>query len=277
MKFLYIPILFILSSAFLVNAECVLKMAYKEGNKMPLIAKKPDNSGAYLELFSRAAERIGCRLEIVRLPKKRLHRQLEQGKLDFYPGASFSEKRATYLCYIENGFPTGEYGITSADMPDIHDYQQLKELGLTWLMEMGGSKTELADRLNVKTRYLGFADIETARRVISKGRNIFYVADKELVDYYLKNKEFVSFKEAGLKVHNECCGGDYPMYMGFSRTSHHFRKRSNPKYDETKKLSPTNFPIIADSGCVAFRLGQALQELKASGETLKIYQKYFSE
>ncbi len=198
-------------------AECVLTMTYKEGDKLPLIAKKPDNSGAYLELFNRAAEAIGCQLEIVRLPKKKLHEKLQRGELDFYPGASFSKSRAQYLYYIENGLQTGEYGITSSTVPDILDYPQVKELGLVWLMELGGSKAEKADALGIRTHAIRFVDIGKIRQFISQGRNYFYVADKELVDYYLKREDVGSFEEIGLKVHYDCCGGEYPMYMGFSR------------------------------------------------------------
>ena len=250
-------------------------MTFKEGDKLPLIAKNPDNSGAYSELFSLAAEKIGCKITITRLPKKRLHRQLEKGELDFYPGASFSNKRAEYLYYIDNGFTTAEYGITSINSSEIFNFQQVKEFNLIWLMELGSSKNEPANKNGVQTMPVRFADIEKARYLISKGRNIFYIADKELVDYYLKRTGYRSFKDAGLKVHYGCCGDKVPMYMGFSRLSPHFKERPNPKYDKTKKLSPSNSPTVIDPGCVAYKLGQALMEIKASGKTAQIYQKYF--
>ena len=273
----------ILSGCILLNtlsfagAECVLKMTYKEGDKLPLIAKKPDNSGAYLELFSRAAETIGCQLEIVRLPKKKLHEQLQRGTLDFYPAASFSEARSKYLYYIENGMPTGEYGITSRTVPDILDYPQVKELGLVWLMELGSSKAEKAAELGIRTHAIGFVDIEKVQQFISQGRKYFYVSDKELADYYVKNTGVGSFEEVGLKVHYDCCGGEYPMRMAFSRFSPHFKEKANPRYDGTLPVSPTNFPTVVDSECVAYKFGQALQQLKDSGETMKIYTTYFSE
>ncbi len=253
-----------------------IKMVYKEGGKLPLIAKMPDNTGAYMELFSKAAKKIGCTIKVSRMPKKRLHYKLEKGELDFYPGASFSTKRAKYLYYIENGFMTGDYGITSVNTSDIFDYQQIKEFDLTWLMELGSSKLELANEIGTKTQSVYHADIELARKLVTNGRKIFYIADKELVDYYLKKKGVASFREAGLKVHPNCCEGDMPMHMGFSRLSPLFKEKANPEYDATRKLSPANFPTIVDPECVAAKLGQALKEMKADGETDKIYKKYFS-
>lgn len=256
-------------------ADCLLKMGYKEGGKLPLIAKQPDNSGAYLDLFSKAAESIGCRLVVVRLPKKRLHSKLKTGQLDFYPGASFSEKRAIYLYYIENGFTTAQYGITSINIPEISNFQQVKELDLLWLLELGGSKVELTDSIGVRSKTFQAVDIEKMRRLIYKGRNVFYVADKELIDYYLKSKGLSTLTEIGLKVHRHCCGGDAPMYMGFSRFSAHFTEIANPEYDQNKPLNPGNSPTIVGSGSVAYRLGQALRKMKDSGETADIYKTYF--
>lgn len=260
----------------IASGECVLKMVYKEGDKMPLIAKNPDNSGAYFDLFDAAAKKIGCRLEVDRLPKKRLHVQLAKGKLDFYPGASFSKKRAKYLYYIENGFLTGEYGLTPANIPELRSFQQVKELGLIWLMELGGSKTGIAERLGIDTQKIVFVDIDKARQLFGKGRSQFYVADKELIIYYIK-RERTSFEQIGLKIHKNCCGGDYPMYLGFSRFSPHFKEKPNSNYDKSQPLSQTNFPTVVLPGTIAHKLGEALQQLKKSGITKVIYEKHFSK
>ena len=256
-------------------ADCLLKMGYKEGDKLPLIAKQPDNSGAYLDIFSKAVKSIGCKLKVIRLPKKRLHSKLKSGEIDFYPGASFSEKRATYLYYIENGLTTGQYGITSLNTPEISDFQQVKELDLVWYLELGSSKLELSRSLGARKRIFREVDIEKMRRLISKGRNVFYVADKELIDYYLKSNGLSALTEIGVKVHRHCCGGDAPMYMGFSRFSAYFSEIANIKYDQSKPLQPRNFPAIVDSDSVAYRLSQALRKMKNSGETAKIYETYF--
>ena len=67
------------------------------------------------------------------------------------------------------------------------------------------------------------------------------------------------------------------MYMGFSRFSPHFKENSNPNYDNSKKLSPNNFPAIVSPGTIAHRLGEALQEIRKSGTTNTIYNQYFSK
>ena len=275
-KLLIVALLY-LSIVPVILADCVLKMAYKEGDKIPLIAKMPDNSGAYSDLFDAAAKKIGCRLEVVRLPKKRLHAQLAKGKLDFYPGASFSKKRAKYLYYMENGFLTGEYGLSPIKIPDLHSFGDVKKLGLVWLMEHGGSKIDTAKKLGIKIQKVDFVDINIARKLFTKKRSQFYVVDKELIDYYPKREKITSFEKIGLKIHKNCCGGDFPMYLGFSRFSPHFKENSNPNYDNSKKLSQNNFPVIVSPGTIAHRLGEALQGMKKSGSAKTIYDDYFSK
>ena len=170
---------------------------------------------------------------------------------------------------------TGEYGITSSKVTEISDYKQVKEKDLLWLMEPGSSKTEFAAAMGAKTQFVNFANVDKVQQLIAKGRNNFYVADKELVDYYLKNKGYASFSEVGLKVHKNCCGGEKPMYMGFSRFSPHYKEKPNPGYDKTKALSPDNFPTVVDPDCVAYKLGKAFKEMSASGETAKIITSIF--
>ncbi|MCP3922756.1 MAG: amino acid ABC transporter substrate-binding protein [Desulfobacterales bacterium] len=257
--------------------ENIIKMTYKDGDKKPLIQKEPDNSGAYLDLFTEAAKMIGYKIIVKRLPKKRLHDYLKKGKLDFYPGASFSKKRAKYLYYIENGFNSGEYGITAKNIPEITNVNQLKKLKLTWLLELGSSKIELANRLKLEIYKINFANIEKMQMFVSKRtRSFFYIADKELVDYYLKKTDYKSFEEAGLKVHKNCLGGDKPMYMAFSRKSSLYKEKINPNYKKNKPISISNFPEVIDKNCIAYKLGQALKKMKKSGRTQKIYDKYFS-
>ena len=202
---------------------------------------------------------------------------MAKGKLDFYPGASFSKKRAKYLYYIENGFLTGEYGLSPINIPELQGFGDVKKLGLVWLMEHGGSKIGTAKQLGIKVQKVDFVDINMARKLFAKKRSQFYVVDKELIDYYPKRENIASFEEIGLKVHKGCCGGDSPMYLGFSRFSPHFKEDSNPNYDDSKKLSQNNFPVIVSPGTIAHRLGEALQEIKNSGSAKTIYDNYFSK
>lgn len=259
-----------------VSADCVISMVYKDGAKAPLIEEMPKNDGVFNEIFSEAAQRIGCKLDIQRLPKKRLHLLLEEGKLDFYPGASFSEDRAHYLYYLPNGMDTGEYGVTNLSMKEIGSYDELKKLNVIWLMEIGGSPLELANSLGVPIQERKFFDLPLVSKFVERSPNInyFYIADKELVEYFprLTGK---SLEQAGLKVHKNCCGGDLKMYAGFSRFSPHFKEIPNPDYDKSKKLTPENFPVKVDESCVAAKLGKALVDMETEGMTDKIYSKWF--
>lgn len=277
MKRIFMVILFTLLYLVPLNgyAECVINMTYKDGGKPPLINIAPDNSGAYLDLFSKAAEKIGCAIKVDRMPKKRLHKMLADGKLDFYPGASFSKKRANYLYYIKNGFETGELGMTRIDVAEITDLQQLNTLKPLWMMELGSSKKAMADELGIEAHLMPSIDIDTAVKMLTHKRAGFYIAEKEPLDYFLKKDGHSSYKELGVKLHPNCCGGVHPMYLGFSRFSPHFSEKDNPAYDSAQPVSPENFPTMVDEGCVAYKFGQALLELQKNGETRKIYNKYF--
>ncbi len=258
----------------------VIKMTYKTGGKEPLIGKTPNNSGAYLDLYTTASKMIDVKLKVIRLAKKRLHKKLMKGEVDFYPGASFSIKRSKYLYYIENGFETGEYGVTGLGIPAIKSFSDIKKNKLTWLMELGSSKEEIAKKLKIKTLSVPYMDLDKLQKFITKkGNKFFYIADKELVDYYLKSsgKKFKSFKDAGLEIHKDAAGGLQPMYLGFSQKSKLFSSKPNSNYKKGEKLSPSNFPIVVAEDCVAYNLQETLRKMNKSGETNKIYKKYFSK
>jgi hypothetical protein len=54
------------------NSTCVLKIGYRTNERPPNIARAPDNSGLYLDLYQKAAEMVGCELQVVRLPKNKV-------------------------------------------------------------------------------------------------------------------------------------------------------------------------------------------------------------
>ncbi len=252
-------------------------MVYKDGGKEPLIKAKPKHDGVYFDLFSKAAKKIGCQLQVSRYPKKRLHEMLKEGNLDFYPGASFSKKRAKYLFYIPNGLDTGEYGVTNTAVTNLSSYDDLTKYNATWLMEIGSSKQDLADKFSIKIQTRKHFDLEFVSKYVnrSKDRNYFYVADKEIVDYFLQ-KSGRTLADAGLKVHKDCCGGDQPMYLGFSRFSKNLNEMPNPNYNKSMAIGPNNFPTMLNKSSVAYKLAQALSEMRGSGETSAIYKKWFS-
>lgn len=257
-------------------STCTLKMVYKEGGKEPLIKEMPNNEGVYNDLFSEAAARIGCKLEISRLPKIRLMLMLESGESDFYPGSSFSNKRATYLYYVPNGLLTAEYGITNKGIPELTSYEDLKKYSITWLLESESSKFEKAEKYQVMTSEREYLNLVFVSKYITraKDRNYFYVADKEIVDYF-PQRMGKSLDELGLKVHKKCCEGIKAMYLGFSRKSPHYGEINNADYDDARPLSPENVPVSMHSDSIVYKLGKALSDMKEEGRVDEIYQEWF--
>jgi len=267
--------LFIFLNSPFSLAQCVLKMGYKEASKPPLINVKPDNSGAYFDLYSLAAKKIGCELAVIRLPKKRLHKLLANGSIDFYPGSSFSEQRSEYLHYIANGLSTGQYGVTLSDLPQITSFKQIKTLGLTWVMELGSSKLSIANALKIKALSVASIDIYSASKFLMGNRAQFVILDKVLIENYLVSQNITTLKSKGLKIHRLCCGGIRPMYLGFSKFSAHLKLRVNQNYDSKKTLSFLNVPRTLAKGNVAYQFQEALLQMHNSGESSAIYRRYF--
>lgn len=261
------------------TAECEIKMVFKMGGKPPLINKYPDNTGLFQDLYTRAAEKIGCTLSITRRPKQRVHRGLEAGKYDFYPAASFSLKRAIYLGYMENGLETGEYGITASHIADITDIRDLARIpDMFWLMEANSSKRETAETIGVPSLVVDYLNIDEVLKHIRtrKQFNYFYVADKEVIDNFVARhqKPLSSF---GLKVHQACCGGNKKMYLAFSRFSKHYVEEPNVNYDSSLALSASNLPTQATKGSIAGQFNAALIMMQKSGEITKIFNKWHTK
>jgi len=274
-KFRVILSLLLMLFAFpLIADESVLTMGYKDKAKMPLINVLGDNSGVYQALFSAAAKKAGKILKIVRQPKKRIHAGFKDGSLDFYPGASFSKKRAAYLYYIPNGLMTKEVLITQDSQAEITDMSQVKG---RLIVESGSSKAEWDKQYpSLRIVQMTKLPIEIAVQALQSNRGDFYVADIEAVDFYQKWENLRSYKDIGLKVHHNAINKKFvPMYLGFSRKSSLFSEIVNPDYDESKGISIDNFPSIISKNSFAHRLMQSLNEMKESGETQAIYDKYF--
>jgi len=246
-------------------------MGYKDGEKKPLIGPNGDNTGAYKDIFTKAAENIGCQLVIYRLSKKRIHQMLESGLLDFYPGASFSNNRSKYLFYIKNGLITAEYGLTPLNLPDIKNYYIVKSLNLTWLMELGSSKEEIANKFRIKSQQANNVTIDKVLRYFESRGASFYVADKELIDQFTFNRPDYFLEYNGLKLHKECCGGALPMYIGFSKKSAHINIIKNLNFNEARALSSSNQPESLVVGSIAYRFEQSLAELARLGITEQYY------
>ncbi len=121
----FVSVFVILITTLASAEENVIIMGYNAKNKIPLIGDENDNSGLYKELFETAAKKIGYRLKIVRLPKKRVHMGFKEGTLDFYPGASFSEKRSKCLYFQANGLEKKEVLLSARGKDEITDLSKL--------------------------------------------------------------------------------------------------------------------------------------------------------
>lgn len=250
----------------------ILKMAYKDEAKPPLIGPNGDDSGVYRDMFTLAANQIGYELEIVRLPKKRLYLTLEKGNLDFYPGSSFSIERTKFLVFLSNGLQTKEVLLSRDDHQEV---KNLSEITGTLLIDLGGSKKNIHKIYpKLQTYPVSSLDFEQSLTLLKLNRVDYYIADIEEISYYKEKMGLNIFSELGIKVHYDALGGIQPMYMGFSINSPLMIKQKNPSYDHKKPLSYTNTPFTASEESVAYKLHKALMDMRANGDLDKILARY---
>ena len=254
--------------------EKVIVMGYKAIAKPPLIGDARDNSGLYVDLFSKAAEKIGYRLQTVRIPKKRLHKELALGNIDFYPGSSFSLDRAKYLYYLPNGLLTKEVLVSLASMPEISDMEEAEG---TLIIELGSSKSEWDDIYpKMSLTQMSKLSMESVIRALRVGRGDFYIADIEIVDDYKRRNGIASFADIGIRIHHNAINREFiPMYMGFARNSLLFSEKPNLEYDPDIRVSISNFTSTVNKESVAYRFSEALLQLQKQGDTQRLYDLYF--
>jgi len=246
-------------------------MGYRTSERLPLIAKAPDSSGLYQELYSRAASKIGCTVEVRRLPKNRILRLMQEGKVDFYPGFDFTLARSQYTYYIFNGLPGGHVGISRLEFREINHLSQL--MGKVLLLPQGGSnllENVDFDVKKIKIKQPPEINITQAVSMIKNYEADFYIYDISSVYFYLSLN-----KERAIQVHKNCCNGIKPMYLGFSKKSKHILLSKNPNYDASSVMSVDNYPQQLMGGSIAQQLQSALAQMHADGEIKQIYQKYY--
>ncbi|WP_415893854.1 substrate-binding periplasmic protein [Neptuniibacter sp. PT8_73] len=274
--FLYLLILLFTFSPFANASEKTIIMGYKAIAKPPLIGGHGDDSGLYLDLFKKAAERIGYELLVVRIPKKRLHFELARGTVDFYPGSSFSQKRTGYIFYLPNGLQTKEVLISLDYWPEINSMDEVEG---RLIVELSSSKLEwdqIYPKLTISQ--MGKLSMEKVIEALKTGRGDFYVADIEIVDHYQKLNDLESYEEIGIKIHHNAINQAFiPMNMGFSRKSKLFSEYPNPSFSPDDDISIENFYTIVDQDSVAYQFYQALDQLKQEGYTQKLYDQYFKQ
>lgn len=249
------------------SQACTLKMGYRTNERLPLIETAPDNSGLYQHFYQIVANKIGCELVIIRGPKKRILKQLQDGEIDFYPGFNFNDYRASFTFFIENGFPGGEVGISLVDFPQITAIEQLE--GYTILQALG-SPDFVRDLESVKIYAVPEMTIEKAVGLLRKKRGDFYIYNRASLSYYLKMHH-----SEDIKIHPNCCGGIEPLYLGFSRRSPLIQEIDNPAYQADKPDKPNNFPTQLKPSSKAYQMMKMLEQMRKSGETDSIYRQYY--
>ncbi|SFN06629.1 hypothetical protein SAMN05660284_00459 [Formivibrio citricus] len=266
----FVPLLF---STWLHAEDGVLVMAYPAREKEPLIAEAPDNSGLYQDLFSRAAQKIGMQLKIVRLPKRRIFHEMQDGKVDFYPG-SFAEDRVAVMSWVENGIMTREVCLTRPEVPPLNGLESAPPLRV--IVELGASKSEISRRFpSLKPVELGpMIDIPQAVRFLNGNWGDLFFIERGPFFYYLKKNKQPSAEAIGVRLHENCLGPAYPMHIGFSRHSRHYAEEPNPRYNPNAPLSPHNLPTRILPSSTAGKLAHVLQQMKSSGETRRLIGRY---
>ncbi|PKF80610.1 amino acid ABC transporter [Vibrio sp. vnigr-6D03] len=249
------------------ESTCVLKMGYRTNERLPNIARAPDNSGLYLDLYQKAARKVGCELQITRLPKNKVVNLLKRGEVDFYPGFNLTKKRSSFAYFIENGLPGGDVGISRDDMAEVTQLEQLKG---KVLLRAKGSPDITRDIRGIDIKQPPEMTSMQAMTFLLNKKGDFYIYNKSTLEYLLKQHPL-----EGLKLHPDCCGGVLPLYLGFSLKSKWFKGMTNPKYKEDQPISADNYPILMSVESKSYEFSQVLKSMKLNGETRALYEYYY--
>ncbi len=247
---------------------CTLVMGYRTTPRLPNIEAVPNNSGIYQDLYSIAAKKIGCKLEIVRLPKKRVLLGMAEGRIDFYPGFTFTKARTKNTFFFENGMRSKMVGLSRADMPEVHSLEEIR--GKIFLRPLGAPGVD-AQKYGFILHEVPELDYTQAIKLLQKKHADFFM------DHYLNLKFFMQNhpERKQFRFHMNCCGKDEAFTIGFSKKSKFYEEEPNLSFDENKPLNYNNYPVQLKKGCIAYRLQQALRELSKTGVTDAIIQTYY--
>jgi len=252
-------------SAELTN-ECTVRMGYKPNAKEPYIFK--DGRGIYRDVYGEALNRIGCRLEIIRLPKRRIIYHLKKGTIDFYPIFAYTDERAAYTYFIPNWLPNQGIVVTRDDIPPLHSLNELIRYQPTLLKEIGGySPMEAIPGKRFETTDINVA--KAFKLLLYKRIDAFSMQDV-VIRHYLKDHPEIK----GIRLHSGLFPKVETKTLGFSRSSPHFLEQANPNYDPGKPVSPYNPMTVMDVNSTAYRFAKSLEELHQSGAIKKIIERY---
>jgi hypothetical protein len=262
------PAILLAAAISMPATACELVMGYRTTARLPNIEAAPSNAGLYLDLYTAAAKRIGCTLSVVRAPKNRILNHLQQGKIDFYPGFTFSPERASLFYFAGNGLPSRQVGLTLAGVPPIRDYGSLR--GKVLLSAMGGGHINL-DKEGVLVRTPPELSIDRAISLIEEEKAFIFVDELSTLSFYLKHH----IHRDRFALHPDCCGGSTEFTMGISKKSAQAHYVANPSYDAQQAIRIDNYPtqLSADSRMQQFV--DALRQLHDEGFTAKLYRQYY--
>lgn len=259
----------LLYSQFTQAEQCELTMGYRTSERIPFINAAPNNQGFYLDLYERAAKRIGCKLHVLRAPKKRILRELAFGRVDFYPGFGYSQKRNEFTFFIPNGLSTRFIGISRPELEEITSIEQIAKRGLVMLIAPGSDTMDgLPKQLNI--RQPPELDVKGAIALLEEKRGDFYAYEESTLRYYLKRMPTKKFK-----LHENCCEDIQPMQLGFSKKSRHLKLEPNPHFISEQPESLTNKRLRLVSHTRAAQFARALQQMNQTGITKTLHQLYF--
>lgn len=260
-----------LLSALMLPAASIgseLVMGYRTNERLPYI-DDTSNNGIYLEVYSEACRRIGATLKIVRLPKVRVNKALQNGSIDFYPGYTFTHEREHFAFFFPNGLSERYLIINRLDQPPIRDYKELA--GKTEVRSLGNpSFLPASVQSQVKSTDVGELGVERALRIIEAGRVDFFIYDETTLRYY-----WPAMVTSKLRL-NDSLDTPAPMYAGWSKKSPHYKTVKNTGYQSKKSLSPENHPEKLDPQSLAGKFEATLKAMSQSGETQTIVNKHMN-
>ena len=251
----------------------VLVMAYPERERNPFIAEKPADDGAYKEIFSTAADRIGMQLKIVRLPKKRIFQYMLDHKVDFYPG-SYSTERDGLMNWIDFGLKLKYICLSRPDVAPIHGLENAPPLRL--IHEIGDSMSRINETYpNITPVVLGpRIDMPQAIRLLTGKRGDLYMIFKPVFLHFMQSNNYSSVETFGLRYHEDCAGFSSQVLVGFSVYSRYYREEVNPNFNASMGKSATNQPMRISPGSLAGKFEEALHKMNESGEVQRIIANY---
>ena len=259
-----------LSPLMLQAAEPVVTMAYRTTEKLPFIAKAPDNSGLFEDMYREAARRAGLTLRIVRMPKVRVINALREGEVDFYPQFTFSAKRNAYSFFAPNGLRVAYYAIST---PEIERLASVADFdGLTLLHGLGNPDylTKLGfGAARVTHLEVAEMDLQKAIHMLQKHRADAYIYEAEPLAYAL-----LQSGASDIRLHKELSSQVEWATLGISRRSTLIALEPNPDFKPGEPISSFNQPDRLVPGSPMARMVAALEAMKQDGTLAALSERY---